>query len=119
MNKAMREIIRDHRNGCVVDWFSPGAMAFFNTRLCDTTPKRLNDRENTRFFITGERMDDTEPERFTIRMIRLTDEGHKVTDFSRFQQFATEADAVEALALVMDSILDGLTLDAVQELLTL
>lgn len=91
-------------------------MAFWNSRVCCAQITRLNDDKNTRFFITAERLEWNDPERFTVRYVQTVDGKTTVSTIGKFMEHPDEGQALYALAGYMDAILDGLTFDTVVEL---
>lgn len=68
-------------------FFSPGAMRFFNSRVCsDVFPTK-----NGAYFITSEKFDYKSPRLYTVRFFDLNDD---IKTVGEFQGFETKAQAV-------------------------
>lgn len=74
-------------------WFTDGAMCFFNSRVSWET---LTPTRDGYAFVTSEQFDYRSPRFYTVREYRHGD----VVTLGEFQQYASRAEAVRALAKV-------------------
>lgn len=105
----MRDLIRD-AGMAGSHFFDEGTMEFWNTTL-ESQAYHTNDSRRTRFFITGEYMDEPEDMMYTIRVARGWGDSFTIDTVGLFMGHPSLTSATTTLAAYMDAMLDGMTHD--------